>query len=87
MSGSEEAPKKIGKNWITFLLFLLILYFGIRFLSTDGNSHPLVANLFNMTILLSFFSFISIKMKSKKEKKKLLIKPHYLNILKKNTKS
>ena len=54
MSGSE---KKIGKKWITFLLFLLILYYGIRFLSTDGNSHPLVANLFNMTILLSFLVF------------------------------
>ena len=57
MSGSEEVPKKIGKNWITFLIFLLILYYGIRFLSTDGNSHPLVANLFNMIILLSFLVF------------------------------
>ena len=49
MYGSEEK---------TFLLFLLILYYGIRLFFTDRNSHPLVANLFNMTILLFFFELL-----------------------------
>ena len=71
MSGSEEA-KKIGKKWITFLLFLLILYYGIRFLSTDGNSHPLVANLFNMTILLSFLVFYFHKNEIEEGKKEVI---------------
>ena len=70
MSGSEEAPKKIGKNWITFLLFLLILYYGNRFLSKDGNRHSLVANLFNMTILLSFFVLYLHKNEIKEGKKR-----------------
>ena len=69
MSGSE---KKIGKKWITFLLFLLILYYGIRFLSTDGNSHPLVANLFNMTILLSFLVFYFHKNEIEEGKKEVI---------------
>ena len=69
MSGSE---KKIGKKWITFFLFLLILYYGIRFLSTDGNSHPLVANLFNMTILLSFLVFYFHKNDIEEGKKEVI---------------
>ena len=72
MPDSEEVPKKIGKNCITFLIFLLILYCGIRFLSKDGNGHPLVVNLFNMIILLSFLVFYFHKNEIEEGKKEVI---------------
>ena len=66
-----------------FLLFLLILYYGIRFLSTDGNSHPLVANLFNMTILLSFLVFYFQTNEIEEGKKEVINQATLFNYFKK----
>lgn len=58
MSGKGFSLHESRKNWVALLLFALILFYGYRFINTDGNSHPIVDNWFKMILLLPFLVFI-----------------------------
>ena len=61
MGLNPEQQKKKKKYWFTTDVFVSAIIFLLqvfRFINTEGNTHPLVDSLFNMTIILALIALI-----------------------------
>ena len=56
------------------ILALLFVYFATRFLTTEGNAHPLVNSLFDMIVIISILMVVFYKRDIQESKKSVLKK-------------
>ena len=54
----QKKKKNTGALLVVFVSSIMFLLQVFRFINTEGNTHPLVDNLFNMTIILSLIALI-----------------------------
>ena len=54
----QKKKKNIGSLLIIFISAIIFLLQVFRFINTEGNTHPLVDSLFNMTIILALIVLI-----------------------------
>ena len=59
-------------NIMIIVLALLFVYFATRFLTTEGNAHPLVNSLFDMIVILAILVVVFHKRDIQESKKSLL---------------
>ena len=56
-------------NIMIIVLALLFVYFATRFLTTEGNTHPLVNSLFDMIVIIAILMVIFHKRDIQESKK------------------
>ena len=54
----QKKKKNTGSLLIVFVSAIIFLLQVFRFINTEGNTHPLVDSLFNMTIILALIALI-----------------------------
>ena len=54
----QKKKKNIGALLVVFVSSIIFLLQVFRFINTEGNTHPLVDSLFNMTIILALIALI-----------------------------
>ena len=54
----QKKKKNTGALLVVFISFIMFLLQVFRFINTEGNTHPLVDSLFNMTIILALIALI-----------------------------
>ena len=54
----QKKKKNTGSILIVFVSAIIFLLQVFRFINTEGNTHPLVDSLFNMTIILALIALI-----------------------------
>jgi len=78
-----EKDRKNTKNWILFLLIVIFVVNGYKFLNTEGNEHPLLGTLFNMIIILASIIFLYHKKEIIEGQKNILCQTHLEKYFKK----
>ena len=58
VSEQQKKKKNTGSILIVFVSAIIFLLQVFRFINTEGNTHPLVDSLFNMTIILAIIIII-----------------------------
>ena len=59
-------------NIMIIVLALLFVYFTTRFLTTEGNTHPLVNSLFDMIVIIAILMVVFHKRDIQESKKSVL---------------
>ena len=54
----QKKKKNTGSFLVVFVSSIMFLLQVFRFINTEGNTHPLVDSLFNMTIILALIALI-----------------------------
>ena len=58
VSEQQKKKKNTGVLMVAFIDSIIFLFQVFRFLNAEGNAHPLVDSLFNMTIILAIIIII-----------------------------